>query len=178
METKTNKEDAAAKRDGGKFREFFIDQLKDIYWAEKALCEALPKMAKAATSEKLAKGFEKHTKETEEQARRLEKMFELLGEKAETKKCEAMAGLVKEAEEIIEETEKGTYTRDAGLVIAGQKVEHYEIASYGALVVFAEQMGETKVAELLKQTLEEEKNTDMTLTTISEDQVNEKAVQE
>lgn len=178
METKTNKQQTAAKKEGGMFRKFFVDQLKDIYWAEKALCEALPKMAKAATSEKLAMGFEKHTKETEGQAKRLEEIFELMGEKAQAKKCEAMAGLVKEAEEIMEETEEGTYTRDAGLVMAGQKVEHYEIASYGALVVFAEQMGETKVAELLKQTLEEEKNTDMTLTTVSEDQVNEKAVQE
>lgn len=164
--------------DGGKFREFFIDQLKDIYWAEQALMKALPEMAEAATSKKLAKAFEKHTKETEGQIGILEQVFELMGEKAEGKKCEAMAGLVKEAQEIIKDTEKDSYTRDAGLVLAGQKTEHYEIASYGALVEFAKQMGETQVAELLQKILKEEKNTDITLTIVSEDEVNEKATEE
>lgn len=176
--TSKNHKGTNSAMNNGKFREFFIEQLKDIYWAEQALYKALPKMAEAATSEKLAKAFEKHTQETEGQIRMLEEVFELMGEKAEGKKCEAMAGLVKEAEEIIEDTEKDTYIRDAGLVLAGQKTEHYEIASYGTLVVFAKQMGEEKVARLLEKILEEEKNTDISLTTIAEDQVNEKAVEE
>lgn len=179
METKDkNQKGTNPKMDGGKFREFFIDQLKDIYWAEQALMKALPEMAEAATSKKLAKAFEKHTKETEGQIGILEQVFELMGEKAEGKECEAMAGLVKEAQEIIKDTEKDSYTRDAGLVLAGQKTEHYEIASYGALVEFAKQMGETQVAELLQKILKEEKNTDITLTIVSEDEVNEKATEE
>lgn len=179
METKDkNQKGTNPQMDGGKFREFFIDQLKDIYWAEQALMKALPEMAEAATSKKLAKAFEKHTKETEGQIGILEQVFELMGEKAEGKKCEAMAGLVKEAQEIIKDTEKDSYTRDAGLVLAGQKTEHYEIASYGALVEFAKQMGETQVAELLQKILKEEKNTDITLTIVSEDEVNEKATEE
>lgn len=179
METKgKNQKETNPKMDGGKFREFFIDQLKDIYWAEQALMKALPEMAEAATSKKLAKAFEKHTKETEGQIGILEQVFELMGKKAEGKKCEAMAGLVKEAKEIIKDTEKDSYTRDAGLVLAGQKTEHYEIASYGALVEFAKQMGEMQVAELLQKILKEEKNTDITLTIVSEDEVNEKATEE
>lgn len=179
METKSkNQKEATPKMDSGKFREFFVDQLKDIYWAEQALTEALPKMMEAATSKKLAKAFEKHTKETEGQIRILEQVFELMGEKAEGKKCEAMAGIVKEAEEVIKDTEKDSYTRDAGLVLAGQKTEHYEIASYGTLVEFAQQMGETKVAKLLQKILDQEKKTDITLTILAEDQVNEEAVQE
>lgn len=179
METKSkNQQGTTSRMDSSKFREFFIDQLKDIYWAEQALYKALPKMMKAATSDKLAHAFEKHTKETEGQIRMLEQVFELMGEKPEAKKCEAMAGLIKEAEAVIEDTEKDSYTRDAGLVLAGQKTEHYEIASYGALVEFAKQMGETEVAELLQKILDEEKNTDISLTMVSEDQVNEKAVKE
>lgn len=179
METKSKEQNTTnSQAKGNKFREFFIDQLKDIYWAENALLEALPKMAEAATSKKLAKAFEKHTKETEGQVQILDQVFELMGEKAEGKKCEAMAGIVKEAESVIKDTENNSYTRDAGLVLAGQKTEHYEIASYGALVEFAKQMGETKVAQLLQKILEEEKKTDVTLTMVSEDGVNEEAVQE
>lgn len=179
METKSkNQEKTNPMMNNNKFREFFVDQLKDIYWAEQALTKALPKMKEAASSKKLAKAFEKHTKETEGQMRILEQVFELMGEKAEGKKCEAMAGIVKEAEEIIKDTEKDSYTRDAGLVLAGQKTEHYEIASYGTLVEFAKQMEETKVAELLQKILDEEKKTDITLTIVSEDQINEEAVQE
>lgn len=176
--TSRNQKEMNPKMENSKFREFFIDQLKDIYWAEEALTKALPKMAEAATSKKLADAFEQHTKETEGQIRILEQVFELMGEKAEGKKCEAMAGIVKEAEEIIKDTEKDSYTRDAGLVLAGQKTEHYEIASYGALVEFAKQMGETEVAELLQKILKEEKKTDITLTLVSEDGVNENAVRE
>ena len=173
METKSkNQKETAPQMENRKFREFFVDQLKDIYWAEQALYKALPKMMKAATSKKLASAFEKHTKETEGQIRMLEQVFELMGEKAKAKKCEAMDGL------IIEDTDKDSYTRDAGLVLAGQKTEHYEIASYGTLVEFAKQMGETKVAELLQKILDQEKNTDISLTMVAEDQVNEEAVKE
>lgn len=179
MESKKKKQNGTAtQKNNGKFREFFVDQLKDIYWAEKALEKALPKMAKAATSKELAEAFKKHTCETEGQIKTLEQVFELMGEKAEAKKCEAMAGLIKEAESIIEDTEKDSYTRDAGLVMAGQKTEHYEIASYGLLVVFAEQMGETEVAKLLQRTLDEEKKTDVTLSMVSEEEVNDKATKE
>lgn len=179
METKgKNQKKTTRKMDNGKFREFFIDQLKDIYWAENALVKALPEMAQAATSKKLAKAFEKHTRETEGQIEILEQVFELMGEKAEGKKCEAMAGLVKEAESVIKDTEKDSFTRDAGLILAGQKTEHYEIASYGGLVEFAEQMGEEKVAKLLQKILKQEKNTDISLTIVSEDEVNAEAVQE
>lgn len=160
------------------FHEFFVDGLKDIYWAEKHLAKALPKLKKAATSEELAQAFEKHTEETAEHISRLEQVFELLEEKAVGKKCEAMEGLVKEAESIIEETDKGTMIRDAGLIMAAQKVEHYEIASYGTLRTFAEIMGHTEVVDLLDQTLENEKATDVILTEVAVSSINEPASEE
>lgn len=160
------------------FHEFFVDGLKDIYWAEKHLAKALPKLKKAATSEELAQAFEKHTEETAEHIARLEQVFELLEEKAVGKKCEAMEGLVKEAESIIEETDKGTMIRDAGLIMAAQKVEHYEIASYGTLRTFAEIMGHTEVVDLLDQTLENEKATDVILTEVAVSSINEPASEE
>ena len=160
------------------FHEFFVDGLKDIYWAEKHLAKALPKLKKASTSEELAQAFEKHTEETQEHIARLEQVFELLEEKAVAKKCEAMEGLIKEAESIIEETDKGTMVRDAGLIMAAQKVEHYEIASYGTLRTFAEIMGHTEVVELLDQTLENEKATDVILTEVAVSSINEPASEE
>lgn len=160
------------------FHEFFVDGLKDIYWAEKHLSKALPKLKKAATSEELAQAFEKHTEETKEHITRLEQIFELLEEKAVAKKCEAMEGLVKEAESIVEETDKGTMVRDAGLIMAAQKVEHYEIASYGTLRTFAEIMGHTEVVDLLDQTLENEKATDVILTEVAVSSINEPASEE
>jgi len=119
------------KMEDSEFHEFFIDELKDIYWAEKHLVKALPKMQKAATSPELAAAFEKHTQETQTHIDTLEQVFELLGEKAAAKKCDAMAGLIEEANGVIEDTEAGTMVRDAGLILAAQKVEHYEIATYG-----------------------------------------------
>lgn len=179
METKSNNQKESMSQQGnGKLREFFVDQLKDIYWAEHALQKALQKLMKASTSPKLAKAFEKHTKETEGQIKILEEVFELMGEKAEAKKCEAMDGIIKEADSVIEDTEKDTYTRDAGLIMASQKAEHYEIASYGTLVILAEQIGENQVADLLHKILGQEKKTDITLTIIAEDKVNECAAQE
>jgi ferritin-like metal-binding protein YciE len=152
--------------------EFFIDELKDIYWAEKHLLKALPKMQKAATSEELQKAFADHLEATKTHVQRLESAFEALGEKAVAKKCDAMEGLVKEGESIIEDTEKGTSTRDVGLIIAGQKVEHYEIATYGGLRQLAITMGHNEVAGLLEETLSEEKEADQLLTQIAEDHVN------
>lgn len=179
MEEKDKKQkDTASNMESGKLRELFVDELKDILWAEKALTKAMPKMMKAATSEKLAKAFELHLQETEQQIQILEQVFELLGEKPEAKKCEAMAGLVKEAENIIDDTEKDTFTRDVGLILAGQKVEHYEIASYGGLIAVAEQLGETEVAKLLQKIFKQEKKTDMTLSMVAEGKVNKEAAQE
>ena len=157
------------------FHQFFIDELKDIYWAETHLLKALPKMKTAATSDELSKAFDKHLTETEKHVETLEKVFGILGEKAVGKKCEAMAGLLKEAEEIIGDTDKGTMVRDAGLILAAQKVEHYEIATYGTLRVFANTMGHNDVYDLLTKTLENEKATDVALTKIAESFVNEEA---
>lgn len=166
------------KMKSSEFREFFIDQLKDIYWAEQNLAKALPKLKKASTSEELADAFEKHARETQDQIKIVEKVFEMMGEKAEAKKCAAMEGILKEADEVIEDTEKDTYTRDAGLILAGQKAEHYEIASYGTLRIFAGHMGEDEVKEQLEAILQQEKNTDVILTEIAESFVNGRAVAE
>lgn len=144
-------------------KELFMDSLKDIYWAEKALLKALPKMAKNATSEKLIHAINEHTTETEEQITRLEKVFEIAGKKASAKKCEAMDGLIKEGQDILESTEPGP-VRDAGIIAGSQKIEHYEIATYGTLCAFAKTLGMEDAADLLHQTLEEEKQADMTLT--------------
>ncbi len=160
------------------FHQFFIDELKDIYWAEKHLAKALPKMKKASTSKELAKAFDKHLSETEKHVETLEKVFELLDEKAAGKKCEAMEGLLSEADDIIGDTDKDTMVRDAGLILAAQKVEHYEIATYGTLRVFAKTMGHDKVYDLLSETLENEKSTDVALTKIAESFVNEEASSE
>lgn len=160
------------------FHEFFIDELKDIYWAEQHLLAALPKMEKAATSSDLAAAFRKHTQETKTHIDRLEEVFKLLGEKASAKKCDAMAGLLEEAKSIMEDTEKGSMTRDAGLILAAQKVEHYEIGTYGTLRVFANNMGHNDVEALLSETLENEKETDVALTEIAVGYVNEEAAAE
>lgn len=160
------------------FREFFLDQIKDIYWAEKHLIQGMKKMRKAATSPSLASAFEKHIAESEGQVERLERVFELLGKTPHAKKCMAMEGILAEAEEMIGDTEKDTYTRDAGLILASQKAEHYEIASYGTLVEFARMMGEEEIARELEDTLKEEESTDSLLTCLAEDEINEMAVAE
>lgn len=157
---------------------FFHDSLKDIYWAEKHLTKALPKLKKAATNEELKTALDEHLAVTEEQIERLEQVFEAMGKKAQAKKCEAMEGLTKEAESIIEETEEGTSTRDVGIIMAAQKVEHYEIATYGGLVQLAKTMGMAEVAELLGQTLGEEKEADENLTSIAENDINLQATNE
>ena len=164
--------------DDSRLRKFFVDGLKDIYWAEKYILKALPKMKKAATSEDLQNAFEDHLEVTQMQVERLDEVFQILGEKARGKRCEAIVGLVAEGETIIAETEEGTATRDVGLIMAGQKVEHYEIATYGGLAQRARTLGEEDVAELLDETLEEEKETDEILTEIAESGVNYEASEE
>ena len=159
----------------GELEKFFHDSLKDIYWAEKHLTKAIPKMIKAASSDTLIAALEDHLEVTEGHVERLEQVFELIGKKAQAKKCEAMEGLTKEAESIIEETEEGTSTRDVGIIIAAQKVEHYEIATYGGLAQLAKTMGLNEVKNLLGQTLDEEKEADEGLTSIAENNINMQA---
>lgn len=158
-------------------RELFVESLKDIYWAEKALTKALPKMAKNATSEDLINTINDHLKVTEEQVSRLEQVFELIEEKATAKKCEAMEGLIKEGESIMEETQQGP-VRDAGIIGASQKIEHYEIATYGTLAAFAETLGENEALQLLQQTLDEEKEADSLLTEVAYNNINFEASEE
>jgi len=172
---------APAKRSEGEntlLEKFLLDALKDIYWAEKHLTKALPKMKKAATSNELKNAFDQHLAVTEQQIGRLEQVFDMLGKKAQAKKCEAMEGLVKEADSITEETEKGTSTRDVGLIMAAQKVEHYEIATYGGLVQLTKILGLTEASALLAKTLAEEKEADEALTSIAENDINLQAEQE
>lgn len=159
-------------------QKFFIDQLKDMYYAEKELLKALPDMRDAATTEELEDAFEIHINQTERHVKRLEKVFQAIGKKAEGKKCEAMDGLIKESQSIIDETEEGSLTRDAALIIAAQKIEHYEIATYGGLVELAMTMKLERAAEILDRTLREEEETDRTLTKTAEFYINVQAEQE
>jgi len=130
MET-TRTNPGTAEAVNSKLREFFVEQLQDIYWAEQKLVKTLPKMEEAASSGGLKQAFNSHLQETKNHVSRLEKVFDLIGEPADAKKCHAMAGIVDEGEEIIDETEENTAQRDVGLIFAGQKAEHYEIATYG-----------------------------------------------
>jgi ferritin-like metal-binding protein YciE len=157
--------------------DLFLDGLKDIYYAEKKITKALPKMAKGAESEEVSAAFEKHLAETETQVERLEQVFELLGKAARGKTCPAIDGIIEEGSEILQEY-KGAPAIDAGLVAAAQAVEHYEIARYGTLIAWAEQLGMSEAAELLKATLAEEEATDETLSELGEGGVNERAMQE
>lgn len=159
-------------------KELFTESLQDVYYAEKALTKAMPRMQAAATSPELIQAFENHLQQTQGQIQRLEQVFQLIGEDAEGKKCEAMEGLIKEAESIISDTDEGTATRDVGLIMAAQKVEHYEIASYGSIRQLAITLGLTEAAQLLEQTLDEEKQTDLLLTDIAENSVNYQAATE
>ena len=159
-------------------QKFVIEQLKDIYWAEKHLLKAIPKMIKASNSAELKTAFEEHLVVTEQHIQRLEEVFEIMGKKAQAKKFEAMEGLTKEAEQMIEETEEGSVTRDVAIIMAAQKVEHYEIATYGGLVKLARTMGLHDAAEILEKTLREEKMADQMLTSIAEKGINVEAQQE
>jgi ferritin-like metal-binding protein YciE len=157
-----------------KLNELFHDTLKDIYYAEKKILTALPKMAKAAQSDDLRAAFKKHEAETEGQVERLERVFEIIGKKAEGKTCEAILGIVEEGREIMKEY-KGSPALDAGLLAGAQAVEHYEISRYGTLKTWADELGLKDAVSLLEETLEEEKKTDVTLTKIAETVVNQQA---
>lgn len=169
-EMKTQKPSETDKE--GPLFKFFTDMLKDMYYAEKHILEALPKMQKAATTDELQDAFEDHHLQTQKHISRLEKVFRMIGEDAQAKKCDAIEGIVKEGEKCIEETEDGSMTRDAALIIAAQKVEHYEIASYGGLCALAETLGQFDASDLLHKTLEEETKTDSDLTHIAEGYIN------
>ena len=169
METQT------AQTTDSKLREFFIDQLEDLLWAEKKLVKTLPKLQQAATSAELKDAFANHLTQTQNHVTRLEQVFGLIGEDVDTTKCAAMAGIVDEGEDIIDETEEGTAQRDVGLIFAGQKAEHYEIATYGGMVTLAKTLGYNDAADLLGQTLEEEKEADNLLTRIAENNINYQA---
>jgi ferritin-like metal-binding protein YciE len=170
---------AAGKMDNQSLlKKFFIEELQDIYWAEKHLVKELPRLQKAATSEELADAFGDHQAATEEHVSRLEEVFKMLGVAAKAKKCEAMEGLVKEAQQVIEDTEEESATRDVALIMAAQKVEHYEIATYGSLVQLAKTIGMINIAEILAETLMEEKETDELLTSIAESGINEEGASE
>ncbi|MBW8362221.1 MAG: ferritin-like domain-containing protein [Kaistella sp.] len=157
-----------------KLKDFMVDGMKDLYWAEKALLKNLPKMAKNATSKKLKDAVNLHLDETKDQVKRLEDGFKALKLKPEAVKCDAMDGLLKEAEGIMEETEPGA-VRDAAIIAAAQKVEHYEIASYGTLATYAKLLGEKEVLQLLLATLSEEKSCDKDLTKLAKTEINLKA---
>jgi ferritin-like metal-binding protein YciE len=159
-----------------KFSELFEETLKDIYYAEKAILKALPKMAKKTSSKKLEAAFTKHVKETERQVERLNNVFEMIGKKAQGKECPAIDGIIEEAEELMKEAKDETI-RDAAMLAAAQAVEHYEISRYGTLVAWAEKMEMSDAAELLEATLEEEKVTDEKLTELAESEINVEAEQ-
>ena len=167
-----SKTQSKAKTRSPLLHEFFVDAIKDLYWAEQHLTKALPKMQEAATTEELKNAIEEHLAQTENHISRLEQVFSILGEEPKGKKCDAMEGLTKEGESVIEETEDGSLTRDVGIIVSAQKVEHYEIAAYGSLVQIAMTMGQAEIAEILNQTLEEEKQADVKLTVIAEDHIN------
>jgi len=181
MTTKTKKAATTANRTPeaeSALKELFIDEMKDIYWAEQHLAKALPKMIKGATSEDLKKTITDHLEQTKNHVTRLESAFESIGEKAKPVKCLAMEGLLKEAEELLSETDKGTEVHDVAIISAAQKVEHYEIASYGTLKTLATTLGFTDAAGLFEETLEEEKTADSLLTSVAENYVNEAAMAE
>lgn len=176
--TKGKSNTGNGKMENSKFHKLFVDELKDIYWAEKHLVTALPKMAKGATTDELKAAIEGHLEETKVHVERLEQVFESIGMKATAKKCEAMEGLIEEGKSILEDTDEDTMVRDAGIIIASQKIEHYEIASYGSLVALAEKMGHKEAAELLSMTLSEEKGADEKLNMIATEFINEEAAEE
>ncbi|ANP87985.1 ferritin-like domain-containing protein [Rhizobium leguminosarum] len=154
--------------------DLFYDTLKDIYFAERQILRALPKMARAAQSPDLKAGFEKHREQTEVHVERLQQVFELMGKRAQGKTCEAIQGIIAEGEEIMEEF-KGTAALDAGLISAAQAVEHYEIARYGTLKTWAATLGLKDAVSLLDQTLQEETATDKTLSQLATTAANQKA---
>jgi ferritin-like metal-binding protein YciE len=158
--------------------DFFKDELKDIYWAENHLVKELPKMAVAATSKEVKKAFTDHLRETKGQVKRLEKIFKMVGAKAQGKKCDAMEGITKECKSLIDDTDKGTNTRDVALIMGAQKVEHYEIATYGSLSSLAQAMGREDLSKVLEETLTEERGADNLLSRIAVFNINQRATKE
>ena len=175
--TRSKEKSNATGMQSSQLMKLFEDELKDIYWAEKALTKAIPKMIKNATSQELIDALTNHLSETEGQVTRVEKVFASIGRNAVAKKCEAMDGLIKEAAEIMESCDEGAMC-DAGIISAGQKVEHYEIASYGTLRQFAETLSLPDVVELLEATLNEEKAADEKLSEVAMSAVNVEAAEE
>ncbi|HWB25597.1 MAG TPA: ferritin-like domain-containing protein [Chitinophagaceae bacterium] len=161
--------------DHNRLRMFFIESLKDIYYAEQHLVDELENLRDEATTLDLKNAFIEHRTVTQGHVTRLEHVFRSIGEEPDTKKCQAIKGIINEADSIISDTENDTLTRDAALILAAQKAEHYEIATYGTLVQFAKVLGEHNAAELLEETLREEKEADVTLTRIAESFINENA---
>ena len=161
-----------------KLKEFFVDELHDIYWAEQKLVKTIEKMKDAATTIRLKESFNDHLKETKQHVDRLKNVFALINETADEKKCKGMAGIINEGDDIIDDTEKGSAQRDVGLIFAAQKVEHYEIATYGGLATLARTLGYIQVADILEKTLPEEKQADEMLTYIAENGINYAASQE
>ena len=174
MATQTTSQTAA----DSKLKEFFVAQLQDIYWAERKLVKTLPKLADAATALQLKDAFVNHLEQTRNHVSRLENVFEIVGERVKSKKCLAMAGIVDEGEDIIDETDDGTAQRDVALIFAAQKAEHYEIATYGGLATLAKVLGYTDVKDTLGQILTEEKDADALLTRIAESGINYQASKE
>jgi ferritin-like metal-binding protein YciE len=157
--------------------DLFLEEIRDLYDAEKQLVKALPKMAKASTSEELRSAFNEHLEQTRGHVDRLDRIFTAIGAKSGGVKCAAMDGLVKEGEEMVSMTDEGM-VRDAGLIAAAQRVEHYELAGYGSARTFAQHLGRNEAVQLLQETLDEEKETDERLTEIAESMVNERAAGE
>jgi ferritin-like metal-binding protein YciE len=161
-----------------KLHGFFTDQLQDMYWAEQKLVKTLPKLEEAATSGQLKEAFHNHLQQTKTHVSRLEQVFDIIGEDATAKKCLAMAGIVDEGSDLIDDTDDGSAQRDVALIFAGQKAEHYEIATYGGLMSIARTLGYNDAAELLGETLSEEKEADSLLSQIAESEVNDRAKKE
>src|SRR3989440_10642712 len=158
-------------------QKLYVEELRDLYNAESQLLKALPKMAKAASSEELKDAFEKHLEQTKTHVERLEEVFEEIGEKPKNKTCKAMKGLIDEGSEILQEDGEESVI-DAGIIVAAQKVEHYEIASYGSVRTFAQLLGQDKAAELLQETLDEESEANELLNKLAESIVNPEALME
>lgn len=156
-------------------KELFVHELRDVYDAEQQIVKALPKMIQAANYPELRSAFEEHLEQTQNQVSRLEQVFDLIGEKAKASKCKGMAGLIDEGKEMIDE-DADPAAKDAGLISAAQKVEHYEIAAYGTVRTYAEMLGNKQAADLLDETLQEEKETDERLTALAENIINVDAV--
>jgi ferritin-like metal-binding protein YciE len=173
METQTMNTSADSK-----LKEFFVEQLQDIYWAEKKLVKKLPKLQEAATSQQLKDALGHHLLQTKVHVDRLERVFGIVGEVADARKCPAMAGIVEEGEDIIDDTDEGSWQRDVGIIFAAQKAEHYEIATYGGLAQLAKTMGYTDAKSLLGETLQEEIQADEILSQIAESGINYQASRE